>query len=193
MLRIRKNTLIIVLCAALLNSQNITKLENHGALWHRMGEVHTTTSYSHLHIPIKTTKLRERQAFMKTISDRFQILEVPDSWPEEQKTLAKTRLRDLKRFVKATSSDTIERINEALEAVHPNSPLHQERIKRQIIIPILAGLAAGALSGSIAEGFTHNTVNQVLNQSQKVIAHTVEENLIDIHNNEEDIKKLNQT
>ena len=83
--------IIVLLCIAIVNitrfritkSQNLTRLDNHGALWHRMGNLKTTTSYAHLHIPIDTTHLKQRQQFMKTINARFQILQIPEEWPAE--------------------------------------------------------------------------------------------------------------
>ena len=54
--------------------QNLTQLDNHGALWHRMGTVHTTTSYAHLHIAIRTAKLQQRKQLMKSIANWFKIL-----------------------------------------------------------------------------------------------------------------------
>ena len=55
------------------------------------------------------------------------------------------------------------------------------------------GAIAGAISGSIAQEFSKDTVNKVIKDSQTVISHTVSEALIDIHNHEEDIKRLNYT
>ena len=188
----------ILQCIAIVNitrfritkSQNLTRLDNHGALWHRMGNLKTTTSYAHLHIPIDTTYLKQRQQFMKTINARFQILQIPEEWPADQKRLAKTRLRDLKIFVRQTTSDTIERITEAIAAAHQPTR-ESNRKKRQLI---LAGIAVGAaLAGVVAEGFTHSTINQVIEGSQDVLSHTVEQDLIHIHNNEDDIRRLNRT
>ena len=190
--------IIILQCIAIVNitrfritkSQNLTRLDNHGALWHRMGNLKTTTSYAHLHIPIDTTHLKQRQQFMKTINSRFQILQIPEEWPADQKRLAKTRLRDLKIFVRQTTSDTIERITEAIAAAHQPTR-ESNRKKRQLI---LAGIAVGAaLAGVVAEGFTHSTINQVIEGSQDVLSHTVEQDLIHIHNNEDDIRRLNRT
>ena len=190
--------IIVLLYIAIVNitrfritkSQNLTRLDNHGALWHRMGNLKTTTSYAHLHIPIDTTHLKQRQQFMKTINARFQILQIPEDWPAEHKRLAQSRLRDLKIFVRQTTSDTVERISEALAAAHPPRQ-GSHRKKRQFV---LAGLAVGAvLAGVVAEGFTHSTINHVIEGSQHVLSHTVEQNLIHIHNNEDDIHRLNRT
>ena len=54
------------------------------------------------------------------------------------------------------------------------------------------GAAAGAIGGAIAQMFTTETCNNVIKQSQEVIAHTVEETLIDIHNNQDDISQLKE-
>ena len=171
-------------------SQNLTRLDNHGALWHRMGNLKTTTSYAHLHIPINTADLKQRQQFMEAINARFQILQIPEEWPADQKRLAKTRLRDLKLFVRQTTSDTVERIAEAIAAAHQPTK-ESNRKKRQLI---LAGLAVGAvLAGVVAEGFTHSTIDDVIKGSQQVLSHTVEQDLIHIHNNEDDIRRLNRT
>ena len=192
MLRHRDSWMFIVLISIssvrISKPQDLTRLDNHGALWHRMGNLKTTTSYAHLHIPIDTKALRQRQQFMSAINARFQILQIPDDWPNDQKQLAKTRLRDLKRFVKRTTADTIERIEEALDSVHP--PASTKRDKRQLLIPILATVA---LAGVVAEGFTHSTINHVIEGSQNVLSHTVEQDLIRIHNNEDDIQRLNRT
>ena len=45
-------------------AQHILKIDNHGALWHTMGTVHTTTSYAHLYIPISNFKLKQQHQFM---------------------------------------------------------------------------------------------------------------------------------
>lgn len=186
-------TLIVLLgisTVKIAQPQNLTRLDNHGALWHRMGNMKTTTSFAHLHIPIETKTLRQRQQFMKTIDAQFQILNIPDTWPKEEKRLARKRLRDLKKFVHATTSDTVERINEALSAAHA-SPRTSIRTKRQVLLPFLA--VSAVIAGVVAEGFTHSTINHVIDGSQKVISHTVEEELIHIHNNEDDIRRLNST
>ena len=180
--------LIWVANIGITKTQNLTRLDNHGALWHSMGQLKTSTSYAHLHIPIKTTALKQRQQFMTAINARFQLLQIPDDWPTDQRQLARTRLRDLKRFVSRTTSDTVERIAEAIEAVHPLSP---GREKRQILLPLIA--IGATLAGVVAEGFTHSTVNHVIEGSQDVLSHTVEQDLIHIHDNEQDIKRLNQT
>ena len=169
-------------------TQNLTRLDNHGALWHRMGQLKTTTSFAHLHIPIKTTALKQRQQFMTTINARFQLLHIPDDWPADQKQLARTRLRDLKRFVSRTTSDTVERIAEALAAVHQSTP---GREKRQILLPMIA--IGATLAGVVAKGFTHSTINHVIEGSQDVLSHTVEQDLIHIHDNSDDIRRLNKT
>ena len=183
------SALAVLLWAYPNMAQNISKIDNHGALWHTMGTVHTTTSYAHLHIPIRTIKLKQRQRFMESISERFQILEIPEDWPDGRKKIAQLRLRELKYFVSVMASDTVERINEVLGATHP-----ADREERQVIMGALAiGAAAGAIGGAIAQMFTTETCNNVIKQSQEVIAHTVEENLIDIHNNQDDISQLNKT
>ena len=152
------------------------------------GTVHTTTSYAHLHIPIRTIKLKQRQQFMESISERFQILEIPEDWPDGRKKIAQLRLRELKYFVSVMASDTMERINEVLGATHP-----ADREERQVIMGTLAiGAAAGAIGGAIAQMFTTKTCNNVSEQSQEVIAHMVEETLIDIHNNQDDISQLKE-
>ena len=188
--------IIVLQCIAIVNitrfritkPQNLTKLDNHGALWHRMGQLKTTTSFCHLHIPIRTTALKQRQQFMKAINAKFQLLQIPYDWPTDQKQLAQTRLRDLKRFVHRTTSDTVERITEVLAAVHPSTP---GREKRQILLPLIA--VGAALTGVVAEGFTHSTINHVIEGSQNVLSHTVEQDLIHIHDNTEDIRRLNAT
>ena len=180
--------LLWVTTIGITKAQNLTRLDNHGALWHSMGQLKTSTSYAHLHIPIKTTALKQRQQFMTAINARFQLLQIPDDWPTDQRQLARTRLRDLKRFVSRTTSDTVERIAEAIEAVHPLSP---GREKRQVLLPLIA--IGATLAGVVAEGFTHSTVNHVIEGSQDVLSHTVEQDLIHIHDNQQDIKRLNQT
>ena len=85
----------------------------------------------------------------------------------------------------------MERIDKVVNATHPTNV---EQGKKQVIVASIAlGAVAGAIAGSIASQFSENTVNNVINKSQSVIAHTVEEELIDIYDNQDDIKRLNRT
>ena len=92
--------IIIFMCFHTLHGHNLTKLTDHSAMWIKMGKIFTTTSYSHLHIPIKTTELRERQKMMEVMNKRFQVLQVPGIWTKSKRANAKARLHDLQRFVK---------------------------------------------------------------------------------------------
>ena len=55
------------------------------------------------------------------------------------------------------------------------------------------GIAAGAVTGYIASEFSAATVDKVVQESQDVISKTVEENIIQIHNQDKDVKQLNVT
>ena len=181
---------IIYLCSTTM-AMEVQQVASHSAIWIDVGKVYTTTSYAHLHIPIKTDTLRKRQAFMKSINQRFQVVNIPRDWPETRRENAKARLHDLKRFVGVTTEDTIERIGEAIKATHPNSTRH--RSKRQVVTAIALGIAAGVITGVIADEFSPDTVGKVVQESQDVISKTVEENIISIHNQAKDIKQLNYT
>ena len=168
----------------------IQHLDSHSAIWINVGNIFTTTSYAHLHIPIRIEDLKRRQIFMKSIDKRFQVVKVPKDWPKDKRANAEARLNDLKRFVHATTEDTIQRIQEAIHDTHPNTTHH--RRKRQLIA-FGVGIAAGAVTGYIASEFSAATVDKVVQESQDVISKTVEENIIQIHNQDKDIKQLNVT
>ena len=181
---------LLVNSSVLAKQDFIKQLDSHSAIWINVGNIFTTTSYAHLHIPIKVEELKRRQTFMKSINQRFQVVEVPKNWPKDKRTNAEARLKDLKRFVHATTEDTVERIQEALQDTHPNTTHH--RRTRQLIA-IGAGIAAGVVTGYIASEFSADTVDKVVQESQEVISKTVEDNLIQIHNQDKDIKQLNRT
>ena len=184
-------SLHVFLNLAVSAEKNILQhLDSHSAIWINVGNIFTTTSYAHLHIPIKIEDLKRRQAFMRSIDQRFQVVKVPKNWPKDKRANAEARLKDLKRFVHATTEDTVERIQEALQDTHPNTTHH--RGKRQIIA-LGVGIAAGVVTGYIASEFSADTVDKVVQESQDVISKTVEENIIQIHNQDKDIKQLNIT
>ena len=187
-----KNTLLLLLLGTWICAEQmkITPINSHSAIWIHVGNIYTTTSFAHLHIPIRTEDLKLRQQFMKSIDQRFQVVNVPKNWPKDKRANAQARLSDLKRFVHATTEDTVERIEEAIRDTHPNSTHH--RRKRQLIA-IGVGIAAGVVTGVIASEFSADTVDKVVQESQDVISKTVEENIIRIHNQEKDIKQLNNT
>ena len=181
--------LLMLLNLSVLAKRNmIQHLDSHSAIWINVGNIFTTTSYAHLHIPIRIEDLKRRQIFMKSIDKRFQVVRVPKDWPKDKRANAEARLNDLKRFVHATTEDTIQRIQEAIHDTHPNTT-HYRR-KRQLIA-LGVGIAVGAVTGYIASEFSADTVDKVVQESQDVISKTVEENIIQIHNQDKDIKQLN--
>ena len=180
-------TLITITAAT---KEMLQEIKGHSAIWINIGNIFTTTSFAHLHIPIRTDDLRRRQSFMTSINERFQILNIPKDWPKSKKTNAQARLKDLKRFVYHTTEDTIERINEAIRSTHPKNETHRD--KRQLI-SLAVGIAAGLVTGAIANEFSADTADKVVQDSQEVISKTVEENIIQIHDHDKDIRQLNIT
>ena len=62
---------LLVNSSVLAKQDFIKQLDSHSAIWINVGNIFTTTSYAHLHIPIKVEDLKRRQAFMKSIDQRF--------------------------------------------------------------------------------------------------------------------------
>jgi hypothetical protein len=201
-----RTTLILILIVVLyeVNSQKIEGLDSHGSLWIKTGVVFTTGSYAHLHIPYKLESLDRRAKFLKALNARFQLLTIPKEWPTTQRRNIQRRLQYVQQFINITTFDTISRLNEVMTATHDKFtiPHHytyneeknirtQPRRKRQLIAALTIGL--GAAAGAIAGQFSEDTMEKIVSRNQEVLSKTIEDNLIRLHNNEADLRILNQT
>jgi hypothetical protein len=68
-----------------------------------------------------------------------------------------------------------------------------QRTKRQVGIAALAGMAIGGLVTSLFNQFSSQSLTNILNDKVNIIVSKVEHNTIEISQNSEDIKRLNQT
>ena len=153
-----------------------------------MGTVYTSQAYGHLHIPIPLQHLEDRITLINALDTRFQTLTIPKRL-EKNEDLQK-RLKFMKIYIHHVATDVTTRYE---EAVKPYNLTEDETIRnpRQLII---GGAAlAGLISGAVAAKFTKSTNEKVIQQSQDVISHTIEESLVRTATNAKDISALNRT
>ena len=192
-MRIEVLSLLFVTACTL--AQTITSLTNMSSLFSSVGSLYTERAYAHLHVQLKLQDVRIKSTFLRSLNQRVQILKIPATWKPQIRVRAEKRLAYLKHFMNVTTHDSIARLTDVMAHVHDGDPSHAEtRNKRQVVAAsLLLGGAAGAITGIISDMFTEETVDQVITNSQKVISKTVEENIINIHNNRKDISVLNET
>ena len=156
-----------------------------------MGKIYTSQAYGHLHVPIPLHQLENRITLLTALNERFQIITIPTKL--QKNTDLRKRLKFMKSYIKHVTLDIVTRYQEAIKPYNMTLPTQQQsrRVRRQFVI---AGAAiAGLISGAISAKFTKSTNEKIIEKSQDVIAHTVEQNLVRTATNSKDIQTLNRT
>ena len=142
------------------NQVSVTPIDQ-GRLFHKLGKVYASNSFSHLHYRYDLKGLNERAEFLSALNHGLRTLDVPAKMNPALAKEAKNRLNFIQLNSKIITDDSITRLNSALEALHSNFTLKSHnplelvpklsRKPRQVIIgAIIAGAIGGAVAGSIA-------------------------------------------
>ena len=183
------------------NQVSVTPIDQ-GRLFHKLGKVYASNSFSHLHYRYDLKGLNERAEFLSALNHGLRTLDVPAKMNPALAKEAKNRLNFIQLNSKIITDDSITRLNSALEALHSNFTLKSHnplelvpklsRKPRQVIIgAIIAGAIGGAVAGSIASEVSEEDVNKVIQQDSEVMSRTIQDNLVELQSHEEDIKQLN--
>ena len=166
-----------------------------GTTFVELGSMALTSSYAHVHIPFPISVLEQRLYYIKAISNRMDVLEIPSSVPEKEKANMRKRLQFLQHYIRHVYEELQAEMDEVNEAfLHHTGEDVEVRNKRQLIVgAIIAATAAGAAAGGATAAFTSTDLNKVVENEEGVLATTVGENLLKIHQNTQDVITLNRT
>jgi len=99
------------------------------------------------------------------------------------------------KYMQNQGENQVEKISKALEEVQDsfNTKVSIQRNKCQVGIAALGGMIVGGVISSLFNQFSSHSLTNILNEKVNIIVTKVEHNSIQINQNQEDIKCLNQT
>ena len=172
------------------------EIQEPGITFIELGNMALTSSYAHVHIPFPIEVLERRLHYIEAISKRMNVLEIPSGVPEKEKPTLQRRLAFLQHFIQHCLEELQGEMSEITASFFKTLSEDSEegREKRQLIIgAIIAATAAGAAAGGATAAFTSTDLNKVVENEEGVLATTVGENLLKIHQNTRDVTTLNKT
>ena len=183
----------------------ILKLNPQQALFVKQNiKVILTNSFGHLTIKFDLGALQAQLNSLTLLQKQVSSLNVTNYSPKNLSPAQRNSLEDRLRFGDSFITQTVSNARARLENIIKGfgawewntirDPADGELI-RQERQAIAAGLSIifGGLSGVATGLFTKSTISDVLQRKQNVIAHQVEDNILDIQTNKKDIQKLNDT
>ena len=164
---------------------------NHGAMFKKVGIVHTSLAYGHIHMKLNLTMLEQRKKLLERMNDHLQRLRLPENATEE----STARLQWVKTWVNQTAVEGITKLYATLESFnyrksHLESNQSRKRKKRQILT-MVGGMVVGSIVTSIVSQFRQSTLIDIINKKQTVMSTEIENNMIRLAQDEHDLKVLN--
>ena len=182
----------------------------HGNLFKKLGLVYVGSAYGHLVVPIHLKELRQHRHELDLINKHVQHLDENTANPYTNKSVLsssmKKKVKWMKFWVNHTVSECLVRLDDALASFSENVTMLEGnrprravnyvefpfRGKRQVIVGAIGAGLGAAITGIISK-YEQDKLVKVMNQRQQVIIAQLEKDEVSIHQNSEDIHRLNQT
>ena len=159
-----------------------------GAAFLPSGHLYVTHGFGHLRVSYNTTDIRHRITLLQKLTSALSVLRVSGSDPEA--LALRMELTVLQVHCNASTASTVALLTSILDH-HIHSPtslspgqLHIQ--KRQVLL----GALAGVVGGFIYDLFQPQTIDDVLQQRQNVIATQVQLNIRNISSNSREVSML---
>ena len=176
-----------------LNTKSASRIEviDRGTFFVNMGDVQLTNSYGHLHIPFRLDALIQRVENLRSMQKRIELLTIPDDTRKQDRENLERRLFFMQKYVERMLNSAHARVQEVLESFEDITIGAVGRVKR--FVGVIAAVIGGAIAGAATATFTTDTMGKVVENSQEVIANTVDQNLIRLAQDHREITMINET
>ena len=187
----------------------VTPLQ-HGNLFQKLGLVYVGSAFGHLVVPIHLKELRQHRQDLDLINQHVQHLDEETANPYTNQSVLsasmKKKVRWMKFWVNHTVTECLVRLDDALASFSENATMLEGsrarravnyvefpfRSKRQIIVGAIGAGLGAAITGIISK-YEQDKLVKIMNKRQEVIIAQLEKDEVSIHQNSEDIHRLNQT
>jgi len=164
---------------------------HNGTLFLSHGSLIGGLSWGHIVLEVDLNQVNEELHNMTKllVITKTAIQEIKET---DMTSSMRTRVKYMQNEAERQAEKIIRVVRDAKDSFETKAG-HVTRAKRQVAIAALAGMAVGGLVTSLFNQFNSQSLTNILNDKVNIIVSKVEHNNIEINQNSEDIKRLNQT